>query len=199
MKRDDIVNEAQIRQAENRLFFSRWLKNPRQLGTLAPISVKLAKLAAQAAILHYMPGRPIIEIGAGTGRLTRALLQAGVQVKDLSVVELDREMCQFLRHTLLQLKVIEGNALNLPNLISSVDKGNVCVVVSAIPLMYLSEDIRKSLINSAFSVLAPSANIIHVTYNPSSPLKFWNEVNNKRVASAWFNLPPGFVWQFYKS
>jgi phospholipid N-methyltransferase len=69
-------------------------------------------------------------------------------------------------------------------------------VVSAIPLMYLQEPLRKSLIKAAFSILRPEAKIIHVTYNPNSPLNFWKEIKQSRVASTWFNFPPGFVWQF---
>jgi len=62
--------------------------------------------------------------------------------------------------------------------------------------MYLDESLRKSLINAAFSVLKPSAKIVHVTYNPKSPLRFWDGIKQRRVGATWFNMPPGFVWQF---
>jgi phosphatidylethanolamine/phosphatidyl-N-methylethanolamine N-methyltransferase len=194
--RERIVNEDQIRRAENRLFFRQWLKNPRQLGTLAPISVKLSLLAAKEALQHYTPGTPVVEIGAGTGRLTRALLQCGVQPEDLTVVELDGEMCDFLRKSIPNIKVIEGDANHLSDLIAPEICEKVGVVVSAIPLMYLNEKLRKSLINAAFSVLKQNARIVHVTYNPKSPLSFWGDVKQRRVAATWFNMPPGFVWQF---
>lgn len=192
------MNEAQIRRKENWLFFRQWLKSPRQLGTLAPISVKLSKLAAQQAISQYSTGTPVVEIGAGTGRLTRALIQAGVQVQDLTVVELDGQMCDFLKETLPSVRVIEGDACHLKELISPQILKKVCVVVSAIPLMYLPETVRQSLMNAAFSVLAPGGKVIHVTYNPRSPLGFWMGIQQNRVGATWFNMPPGFVWQFEK-
>lgn len=190
------MNEAQIRRAENRLFFRRWLQNPRQLGTLAPISVKLSMLAAKEALAQYTPGTPVVEIGAGTGRLTRALLHCGVRPQDLTVVELDGEMCSFLRESIPNIQVIEGDANHLVELLAPEMCEKVGVVVSAIPLMYLNETLRMSLINAAFSVLKPEATIVHVTYNPNSPLSFWESVKQNRVASTWFNMPPGFVWQF---
>jgi phosphatidylethanolamine/phosphatidyl-N-methylethanolamine N-methyltransferase len=190
------VNEAQIRRAENRLFFQRWIKNPRQLGTLAPISLKLATLAAKAAIASYKPGMLVIEIGAGTGRLTRALLKAGVRSQDIIAVELDGQMCDFLRQTLPDIHVIEGDACHLNTLIPADQVGKVCVVVSAIPLMYLKENMRQSIIKAAFAVLKPRSEIIHVTYNNKSPLRFWKGLQQSRAAAAWFNIPPGFVWRF---
>jgi phosphatidylethanolamine/phosphatidyl-N-methylethanolamine N-methyltransferase len=190
------VDEAQIRRAENLLFFRRWIKNPRQLGTLAPISLKLATLAAKAAISSYKPGTPIIEIGAGTGRLTRALLKEGVHPQDLTVVELDSQMCDFLRQTLPHIHVIEGDACHLGTLIPAEYVGKVCVIVSAIPLMYLKEEMRRSIIKAAFAVLKPEAEIIHVTYNNKSPLRFWQDIQQSRAAATWFNIPPGFVWRF---
>lgn len=193
------MTESQIRRIENRLFFLRWLKNPRQLGTLAPISVKLSLLAAKAALEYYKPGTPMVEIGAGTGRLTRALLREGVAVQDLTVVELDPEMCVFLRQSIPGLHVIEGDACSLPQLISPEICGKVGVVVSAIPLMYLDEPLRKILMDAAFSVLRSGSDIIHVTYNPRSPLNFWKDVRQNRVGAAWLNLPPGFVWQFQQA
>ena len=190
------MNEAQIRRAENRLFFRRWLQNPRQLGTLAPISVKLSRLAAQEALAYYTPGTPVVEIGAGTGRLTRALLQCGLRAQDLTVVELDGEMCAFLRASIPNIHVVEGDANHLVDLIAPDICEKVGVVVSAIPLMYLHENLRKSLISAAFSVLKPGAKIVHVTYNPRSPLNFWEGIKQNRLVAAWFNMPPGFVWQF---
>ncbi|MBX9804762.1 MAG: hypothetical protein K2Y18_03285, partial [Alphaproteobacteria bacterium] len=94
------------------------------------------------------------------------------------------------------IKVIEGDANHLATLIAPEIKEKVGVVVSAIPLMYLDETLRKSLMKAAFSVLRPNAKIVHVTYNPKSPLTFWSGLKQNRVGATWFNLPPGFVWQF---
>ncbi len=192
-----------IASEESRLFFKQWLKSPMQLGTFAPISLKLAHLAAIQ--LEVSSKTTIVEIGAGTGRLTRALLARGVNLDKLAMVELDPKMSDFLKLSLQNLytskakpKVIQGNAEKLTELIPSAWVGKVDYVVSAIPLMYMDEPLRERIIQAALDVLNPvTGSIYHVSYSPISPIKFMEgEILQKRVVSVWGNMPPGFVWRF---
>lgn len=194
--------DLELRAHENKLFFKQWIKHPGRLGTVAPISVKLARSAA--AHVSNSGGR-IVEIGAGTGRLTRALLERGVLSTNLAVVELDSALCEFLKDTLPALclasdapEIIEGDAAFLPELIPASWVGDVETVVSAIPLMYLPEDKRIAIIEAAFKVLKPGGKIIHVTYSPRSPLAFSRAYTEERVVGLWMNIPPGFVWSYTK-
>lgn len=193
--------ELTLRRRENTLFFKRWLKHPFQMGTLAPITPRLAKLAAS---LISDPDDLIVEIGAGTGRLTRALLAQGVKPSNLALVELDPEFCTFLKQTLKGLPecknsmpyIIEGDAAKLAEIIPESFCGKVSTIVSAIPLMYLPPIVREQIIKSSFEVLKPNGTILHVTYNPKSPLAFKTDLNQERAGKLWLNLPPGFVWKY---
>jgi phosphatidylethanolamine/phosphatidyl-N-methylethanolamine N-methyltransferase len=198
----NVVNKS-IATGEKRLFFKQWLKSPMQLGTFAPLSMKLAHLAANQ--VNADNRTTIVEIGAGTGRLTRALLAKGVNIDRFAMVELDHKMCGFLDHSLKQMyqskkhpPVIHGNAENLVNIIPRTWVGKVDYVVSAIPLMYMEETLRERIIQASLDVLNPvSGSIIHVTYSPVSPIRFMEgEIIQKRVVSLWGNIPPGFVWRF---
>lgn len=196
--------ELTLRRRENKLFFKRWLKHPFQMGTLAPITPRLAKMAAS---LVSDPDDFIVEIGAGTGRLTRALLAEGVKPSNLALVELDPEFCVFLKETLKDMPecknsmpyIIEGDAGKLSEIIPESFQGKVSTVVSAIPLMYLPPMVREQIIKSAFEVLKPSGSILHVTYNPKSPLAFKDDLKQERAGKLWFNFPPGFVWKYQQS
>lgn len=194
--------DSELRRHENKLFFKQWIRHPGRLGTVAPISVKLARRAA-AEVSNT--GGYVVEIGAGTGRLTRALIERGVPSTQLAAVELDSTLCAFLKDTLPGLclasdapHIIEGDAAFLPDLIPESWAGNVETVVSAIPLMYLPEDKRIAIIEAAFKILKPGGKIIHVTYNPKSPLAFSDAYTQERVVSLWLNIPPGFVWSYTK-
>lgn len=67
-----------------------------------------------AAAIDDCPGLPVIEVGPGTGVLTRFLLENG---RDLTVVELDSESVQYLRaghvEALADDRIIEGDFLRL--------------------------------------------------------------------------------------
>jgi phosphatidylethanolamine/phosphatidyl-N-methylethanolamine N-methyltransferase len=194
--------EKEISQSENRLFFSQCLKHPLQMGTAAPISHRLASQAANFVDQNGI----VIELGAGTGRLTRALLKKGVKPENLWLIELDATLCTFLEKTLPFLPecaqklphIIHGDATNLEELIPPSLHGRVATVISSIPFMYLKESVRQDIADASFRVMPPKTPMYHVTYNPKSPLAFANDLVQKRVVSLWFNLPPAFVWQYQK-
>lgn len=191
------LSESRIRAQERRLFFRRWLKEPRRLGTVAPISTRLAKLAA--GLILDPKGGPIVEIGAGTGRLTRALLKAGVDPAQLTLVELDQELCEFLKKILPGVKVIHGDARYLSELLDPNQIGCISTVVSAIPLMYLKKEQREEIAQSCFDVLKPGGDLLHVTYYYKSPLDEVSFFNTERAGAVWGNIPPGFVWRYHKA
>lgn len=201
MTTDSQTYELSLRRRENMLFFKRWLKHPFQMGTLAPITPSLARLAAESV---KDTSQLIVEIGAGTGRLTRALLERGVKSENLVLVELDPDLCGFLRETLPGLsyckeavpQVIHGDAAELASIIPPSFVGNVGMVVSAIPFMYIPPAVREAIVKSVFKVMKPGGRMVHVTYNPKSPLAFMPQLKQERIGSLWYNLPPGFVWQY---
>jgi phosphatidylethanolamine/phosphatidyl-N-methylethanolamine N-methyltransferase len=93
------------RQATNTsLFFKRWLANPLQMGSVIPSSPSLCNRIA--ALVERAPDEVVLEIGAGTGVISRALLAAGVPAEKLAVVEIVPEMAAHLRDVLPGVNVI---------------------------------------------------------------------------------------------
>src|SRR5262249_5407124 len=68
-----LIDEA---DREAALFFVRWLKAPHRIGAVAPSSRHLGRAMARQ-VLSAGPG-PIIELGGGTGSVTKALLEASI-------------------------------------------------------------------------------------------------------------------------
>jgi len=62
-------------RGDDALFFGSWLQKPRQIAAVTPSGKRLAQTMAELVDLDR-PG-PVLELGAGTGGITRRLLQAG--------------------------------------------------------------------------------------------------------------------------
>ncbi|MFD0560473.1 methyltransferase family protein [Stackebrandtia endophytica] len=76
---------------------------------------------ADAAIrwaLEHAPGRRVLDLGAGTGKLTAALLAFGA---DVIAVEPDSAMLAQLRQSLPQVRALSGSAESIPLPDSAVD------------------------------------------------------------------------------
>src|SRR3954468_2931891 len=84
--------------AATALFLKRWLRGPLAMGAVVPSGRLLAEALALTA-LGEMAGRDghVIELGAGTGEVTKALLAAGIPPARLALVERDPELAAFLR------------------------------------------------------------------------------------------------------
>jgi phosphatidylethanolamine/phosphatidyl-N-methylethanolamine N-methyltransferase len=199
----NIASNKSLAQAENKIFFKQWLRSPGKLGTFAPISSKLANAAAEQINVSDNPF--VVEIGAGTGRLSRAILAKGVDPRRLAMVELDETLSAFLKESMnsayqgnVKANVINGDARKLKELIPNDWVGKVDYVISAVPLMYMEEEVREQIMQAALDILHPVKGVmLHVTYSPISPLRFMEgDLLSKRLVSLWNNMPPGFVWRF---
>ena len=92
-------------------FLAQWLRNPRQTAAIAPSGADLA-----AAILFELPEgtRRVIELGGGTGAITRALLASGIPDSELLVLELNAALHAQLAHDFPRSSIVLGDAAELP-------------------------------------------------------------------------------------
>lgn len=190
----DIQTEKTIRSKERWIFFKRWLKSPKQMGTLAPIGQNLALAASN----FIKPGK-VIELGAGTGRLSRVLCKL-IDDKDFAALELDSEFCSFLKETLpSNTHVIEGDARNLSYLLPKQWDKKADTIVSVLPLMYMPKSLRDEIIDEALSCLSSNGVLIHITYNPWSPILHRYDIEQTKLKTCFKNIPPGHIWKFRRA
>jgi phosphatidylethanolamine/phosphatidyl-N-methylethanolamine N-methyltransferase len=129
---DTIRVSGERRPATNKaLFFRRWLRNPLQMGSIIPSSPALCRRIASA--IEAGPDDYVLELGAGTGVITRALLASGVPPHRLVVVEIVPEMAEFLRESLPGVNVICGDAFDLPAVLPERMRGRIGTAICGIP------------------------------------------------------------------
>src|SRR3989304_9646966 len=88
------------------LHFRRFLAHPLRVRSVVPASEDLSRLIA--AQVDPRGDGFVVELGAGTGAVTRALLSRGVAAHRLAVVEIDLEMVEYLRASFPEICVIAG-------------------------------------------------------------------------------------------
>lgn len=191
----DLGQEFTDARANAGLFFRRWMANPLQMGSVVPSSRDLCRRVAANA--HAGPGEAIIELGAGTGVVTRELLRSAVPAERLFVVEIVRDMANHLRAELpAAAHVIEGDARHLPALIPSEWHGRIGTVVVGIPLVLLPLAEQRRFVD-AIEAVAPGRGFILYTYCITSPLP-WKKLGLVAKREAWtpLNFPPASVFRY---
>jgi phosphatidylethanolamine/phosphatidyl-N-methylethanolamine N-methyltransferase len=141
-----------------------------------------------------------VELGAGTGEVTKALLTAGIAPERLALIERDPELAIFLRRHFLGPKIIEGDASRLPRLLADHGVSTVAAVVSSLPLLSLPAGVVNGIVGGVFEALPRGAALVQFTYGPTPPVPRalrerlqLDGVHGKRI---WRNVPPAVVWTF---
>lgn len=190
-------SSLETKSLEAKLFFLRALRNPLQLGALAPSSRYLGAILARHALVDEVS--PLVEIGAGTGSLTRALIKAGIAAERIYAIELDLELTAYLKTSLPGVNVIQGNAANLSHILPSEVIGKVQRVVSGLPMINISESIQRQILESCFKIMVPGGVVLQYTYSPRSSINAkTHKLKKKRLGTTFLNFPPATVWQYTK-
>lgn len=188
------VSTAGSAVARTWLFFRRWLANPLEMGAIVPSSPALGRRVA-AAVRSGPPGA-VVELGAGTGAITQAMLAGGIAPSRLVVVEIVPEMAAVLRATYPGVTVLCGDAWRLPSLLGADRRGGIGSVVCGIPLVLLPLARQRALVEAIESV-APGRGFLHYTYCITSPLPARRlGLAGRRIAWTPANLPPASVWHY---
>ncbi|MGE5150225.1 MAG: class I SAM-dependent methyltransferase [Rhodospirillaceae bacterium] len=183
------------------LFLKRWLRQPLAMGAVMPSGPLLTRALALTAV-REMQGRDghVVELGAGTGEVTKALLAAGIAPQRLALVERDPELVAFLRRHFRGPRIIEGDAARLPKLLAAEGMTNVATVVSGLPLLSLPAEVVTGIVHGVFDALPRGAALVQFTYGPAPPIPKPLRENLHLVGAhgrrIWRNVPPAVVWTF---
>lgn len=178
-------------------FIRTWIEKPLAIGAVTPSGRALARTMA-AYIDPARPG-PIIELGPGTGPVTKALIAQGIDPSRLVLVEFDPTFCHLLRARYPTATVVQGDAYGLKRLVSGLLEQPAAAVVSGLPLFTKPLRIRLRLLFDAFGVMLPGAPFVQFTYNTVPPIpKRLDRVRADASERIWMNIPPARVWVYRK-
>ena len=172
------------------LFAREWLRSPRKVGAICPSGPALARTMA---MLVPQGNGLVIELGAGTGAVTAALLRHGVSPRRLIAVERAGAMAKLLRQRFPEIRVLQEDASQLSSLLPQDQR--VDCIVSSIPFVSLPSTVRTAVIHEIKTVLQDGL-LIQYTYawgNACLAEAGFSRVDSRLVLG---NLPPARVMSF---
>src|ERR1700729_2774622 len=183
--------------ADSARFLKTLVAAPRLTGAVAPSGRALAR--AMAAAIGSPSEGLVFELGPGTGPVTQSLIETGLPAERLVLVEYDPGFCRMLERRFGGVRVIQGDAYDLPHTLAPFAGQAIAAVVSSLPLLNQPPRRREKLIGDAFALMGPAGVFVQFTYGLQSPIPREVCANNYsavRSRPILRNLPPAFVWTY---
>lgn len=174
-------------------FFKGWMDKPRAVGAIVPTSGVTAR--KMASVVNPASGFPVLELGPGTGVITKAILQAGVKPENLWSIEYSEDFVRHLRSAYPGVNTIQGDAFDLDTTLGEKRDTVFDSVVSGVPLLNFPVERRVAYVEDLLDRLPPGRPIVQITYGPVSPVPVGR--GNYSVEHFDFilrNIPPSRLW-----
>jgi ornithine lipid N-methyltransferase len=134
------------------------------IASLAPSSRWLARTTVRN--IAWDRARNLVELGAGTGPITRVLAQRARPDCRVIVVERDRDFAGLLRDRfgdLPNFEIVEGDALDLARLLADRGIGRVDHVISGLPVPSFPRDLQRDFFRVVRTILEPEGSFNQIT------------------------------------
>lgn len=179
------------------LFLVRWIKNPLKIGAIMPASSYLVDRIVHEVINRYS-NHIIIEAGAGTGAISKKLINSSVSVdENTHIFETDpvffRHLKNDFKHTHIWNDCISSWA-------TYCEKEKSIIVVSSLPLKSLPNPARQVVYSTYKLILSLHKNnhILQYSYGNTPPkidTEFIHFMYWKKICVVFRNVPPATLWE----
>jgi phosphatidylethanolamine/phosphatidyl-N-methylethanolamine N-methyltransferase len=168
-----------------RAFIKAYLKNPSRTGSVLPSSGSLGRAFAEH--MDTLPTDNIVELGPGTGALTRHIAGSSP-----TLIEIDKELCRVLSGQFPHCVIENKCAVEFLN-----ECSDRCGLIISIPLINNPEKGKLLMALRDAYMRGVIAWCMIFTYGLTDPLKEVGFEKSRKVKSIILNFPPAHVW-FYE-
>ena len=184
---------------ENIEFLQAFLKNPTKVGSIAPSSPELAREMLKG--VKPDADNIVIELGVGTGAITKFLEELVPDNRSLLGIELDEGLVRLLSKSFPDLNIVCGNAAEMSEIHERSGLGKVSYIISCLPFVSLPGEIRDGVLDQVDKFMQKGClfrtlQYAHGYYLPSA-VKFRKMMQErygkeKRSPLVVKNVPPGY-------
>jgi phospholipid N-methyltransferase len=145
--------------SDNWTFFQAFLKSPRTIASVIPSSSFVERRVVAAADLAT--ARVVVELGGGTGGITRSLLKAMGPESQLLVIERTEQFVRSLaRIDDPRLHVVHGCASSIVAELAARGYAQADAVISGIPFSTLPKALAAEIVAGVHTALAPGGRFV---------------------------------------
>ncbi|MEU4833455.1 methyltransferase domain-containing protein [Streptosporangium sp. NPDC023615] len=196
-----MLSETRPAGGDTLTFLGAIMRNPQQLGAIAPSSKAIARLTA--SIVPDSPGAVVVELGAGGGVISDAIRDRMPPGGRQLALELNEGMVRHLRRTRPWLEVITGDAADLGKLLREAGLSQADAIVSSLPWTLFDDAQQKLILEEISSSLAPGgmfSTVTTLTVMPFQRARHFRGLMRRTFATVgtlgpvWRNVPPALVY-----
>lgn len=187
-KVNGVRNGNEAVRLRSREFFRSFLKRPREVGSIIPSSPFLIRRIGECSDVES--ARVVVELGPGTGVLTREMLSRLPENGKLIAIEINEDFARILREEFddPRLVVYHGCATEIESALAAAEcEQGADLIVSGIPFSMLDKEISRATLGAARRALCKRGRFVayqfrsHITRAaqpvfgaPKTHLGFWN-------------------------
>jgi phosphatidylethanolamine/phosphatidyl-N-methylethanolamine N-methyltransferase len=166
------------------------------MGALLPSSPRVAAVLARQ--MELKRDGPVLELGAGTGTITRGLIAGGCPPERLVLVESEAQLAAHLDQHYPATRVIRGDARNIHALLDEAGVGQLATVISTLPIKWFPLEEQRAVVMPCLRQLGPRGYFVQITNAPTPPIDAYRlRINAARVDAVWLHFLPVQVWRFW--
>jgi len=129
---------------ENIQFLQAFLKNPAKVGSITPSSPELAQ--KMIAGIDPGPENVVLELGVGTGAITKFLQDMVPDDRSYLGIELDRDLVRSLRRKYPDMQIARGNAQEAKAIHERSGLGKVGSIICCLPFVSLPNEVGEKIL-----------------------------------------------------
>jgi phospholipid N-methyltransferase len=178
-------------------FLSAFVTKPFKMGAIAPSSKRLAEMM----LLEFKPGDFVVEIGPGTGAITRIIRQRLVDPKRYLGFDINREFVEKLRENFQDLNFVQDSAENLGTHFQGGAQADY--IVCSLPWAIWPAEHQAKVLKGLMAPLKKGGYLATFAYWPTlyTPAGFgfrrmltrkFKKVETTKIV--WGNIPPAVVY-----
>ena len=182
---------------DNIRFLKGVISTPKTVGAIMPTSARMAN--RMASIIDTGSGLPVLELGPGTGVITKAILDKGVRPDNIVSVEYSSDFVRHLRGKYPGVNFINGDAFSLAETLQDYRGQKFDCVISGIPLLNFPMHQRVTLIEDLLKLIPVGRPVVQFSYGPVSPVVARpDSYTIKHFDFIMRNIPPAQIWHYKK-